>query len=122
MKEIVGPLGTEIIALALSPLLDSIVRIARLPDGAQVGIFCISSSFAEKMLSALRNAGINHLPLCHFFGAGSAGDGALAKLTVSIISSLPPAGSRSWSISPTKTSSSLSFLRIRPPLTCSGLP
>ncbi|HOB34460.1 MAG TPA: GntR family transcriptional regulator [Bacillota bacterium] len=68
VKEIVGPLGTEIIALALSPLLDSIVRIARLPDGAQVGIFCISSSFAEKMLSALRNAGINHLRFATFLG------------------------------------------------------
>lgn len=68
VKEIVGSLGTEIIALALSPLLDSIVRIARLPNEAQVGIFCISSNFADKMLASLRNAGINHLHYSNFLG------------------------------------------------------
>ncbi|MGI6364503.1 MAG: GntR family transcriptional regulator [Bacillota bacterium] len=68
VKEIVGSLGTEIIALALSPLLDSIVRIARLPNGAKVGVFCISSSYADKMLAALRNAGIHHLRFSTFLG------------------------------------------------------
>ncbi len=68
VKEIVGSCGTEIIALALSPLLDSIVRIARLPDDVQVGVFCISSNYADKMLSALRNAGINHLRYKTFLG------------------------------------------------------
>lgn len=68
VKEIVGSLGTEIIALALSPLLDSIVRIARLPDGAHVGVFCISSNYADKMLAALRNAGISHLRFVTFLG------------------------------------------------------
>jgi|SRR5690554_1852270 len=66
VKEIVGDIGTEIIALALSPLLDSIVRIARLPNGAHVGIFCKSDMFADKMLSSLRNAGINHLRYSKF--------------------------------------------------------
>lgn len=68
VKEIVGNLGTQIIALALSPLLDSIVRIARLPNAAHVGIFCISQSFAEKMISSLRSAGIDHLRYSKFLG------------------------------------------------------
>jgi len=69
VKEIVGSLGTEIIALALSPLLDSIVRIARLPNSAHVGIFCNSISFADKMLASLRNAGISHLRFSKFLGS-----------------------------------------------------
>lgn len=69
VKEIVGEVGTEIVALALSPLLDSIVRIARLPNGAKVGIFCISQSFADKMKSSLRNAGIDHLHFFEFLGS-----------------------------------------------------
>lgn len=70
VKEVVGEIETEIIALALSPLLDSIVRIARLPNGSHVGIFCNSSSFADKMVSSLRNAGINHLHFSKFLGSG----------------------------------------------------
>lgn len=69
VKEIVGNVGTEIIALALSPLLDSIVRIARLPNEAHVGVFCISNSFAEKMIASLRSAGIDHLRFSKFLGS-----------------------------------------------------
>lgn len=61
VKDIVGDVGTEIISIALSPLLDSIVRIARIPNNAHVGIFCLSNNFAEKMIASLRSAGINHL-------------------------------------------------------------
>ncbi|MTI94511.1 MAG: GntR family transcriptional regulator [Firmicutes bacterium] len=69
VREIVGKIDTEIIALALSPLLDSIVRIARLPNGSNVGIFCTSYLFADKMIASLRNAGITHLRFERFLGA-----------------------------------------------------
>lgn len=64
VREIVG--AVEIIALALSPLLDSIVRIARLPDGSRVGIFSNSQLFADKMIASLKNAGITHLQFSVF--------------------------------------------------------
>lgn len=67
VQEIVGDTGdTEIIALALSPLLDSIVRIARLPDGSKVGIFSTSKLFADKIIASLRSAGISHLQFAIF--------------------------------------------------------
>jgi DNA-binding transcriptional regulator YhcF (GntR family) len=66
VRKIVGSINTEIIALALSPLLDSIVRIARLPNGSNVGIFCTSSMFADKMIASLRSAGITHLRFQRF--------------------------------------------------------
>ncbi len=69
VKEIVGDLGTEIISIALSPLLDSIVHIARIPNDAHVGIFCLSNNFADKMIASLRSAGINHLQYSVFLGS-----------------------------------------------------
>ena len=69
VKEIVGDVGPEIISLALSPLLDSIVHIARIPNSAHVGIFCLSSNFAEKMVASLRSAGIHHLQYSTFLGS-----------------------------------------------------
>lgn len=69
VKEIVGDVGTEIISIALSPLLDSIVHIARIPNNAHVGIFCLSNNFADKMIASLRSAGINHLQYSVFLGS-----------------------------------------------------
>lgn len=68
VKEIVGDIGPEIISIALSPLLDSIVHIARIPNQAHVGIFCLSDNFADKMIASLRNAGIDHLRYSTFLG------------------------------------------------------
>lgn len=68
VKEVVGDVGTEIISIALSPLLDSIVHIARIPNNAHVGIFCLSNNFAEKMIASLRSAGISHLQYSIFLG------------------------------------------------------
>jgi GntR family transcriptional regulator len=68
VREIVGEVGPEIISIALSPLLDSIVHIARIPNRAQVGVFCLSNSFAEKMIASLRGAGIDHLSYSTYLG------------------------------------------------------
>ena len=68
VRELVGP-DVEIIALALNPLLDSIVRIARLPEGSSVGIFSNSKLFADKMIASLRNAGITYLNFSLFLGS-----------------------------------------------------
>lgn len=68
VKEIVGDVGPEIISIALSPLLDSIVHIARIPNQAHVGIFCLSDSFSDKMIASLRSAGIDHLKFSTFLG------------------------------------------------------
>ena len=42
--------------------------IARIPKGSQVGIFCLSNSFSEKMIASLRGAGISHLRYKTFLG------------------------------------------------------
>lgn len=74
VREALGEVKTQVIALALSPLLDSIVRIARLPNHSQVGVFCISDLFAEKMIASLKNAGITHLKFKKFLAPADTQD------------------------------------------------
>ena len=69
VRDIVGGVGPEIISIALSPLLDSIVHIARIPSDAHVGIFCLSNIFAEKMIASLSSAGIDHLHYSTFLAS-----------------------------------------------------
>lgn len=51
----------DILGIALDPVMESIVRIARLPAGSQVLLVCISQAFAERVLKSMEIAGISEL-------------------------------------------------------------
>ena len=61
VKELVRVKGVDIVGIALDPQLESIVKIARLPQGTRLGIVCLSGTFAAKIKSSLRKAGIDYL-------------------------------------------------------------
>ncbi|MFC4766138.1 GntR family transcriptional regulator [Effusibacillus consociatus] len=49
----------QVLAIALDPQLETIVKIARVPHGKRVGLVCRSDNFASKVLLALKNAGLD---------------------------------------------------------------
>lgn len=63
VKELVNVKGLDVIGIALDPQLETIVKIARLPQGTKLGIVCLSDTFATKIMSSLRRAGIEHLDI-----------------------------------------------------------
>ncbi|SES77384.1 GntR family transcriptional regulator [Anaerobranca gottschalkii] len=66
IKNLPIPHNTELIPIALSPQLETIVKIARLPAEQNVALICHSETFANKIKSSLQSAGINHLQLTEF--------------------------------------------------------
>lgn len=58
VKEIVQN-RNQVLAIALDPQLETIVKIARIPYGKRVGLVCRSDNFASKVLLALKNAGLD---------------------------------------------------------------
>lgn len=63
VKELVNVKGLDVIGIALDPQLETIVKIARLPQGTKLGVVCLSDTFAAKIMSSLRRAGIEHLDI-----------------------------------------------------------
>ncbi len=63
VKELVKVKGVDIIGIALDPQLETIVKIARLPQGTRLGIVCLSETFAAKIKGSLKRADINHLEI-----------------------------------------------------------
>lgn len=63
VKELVKFKGIETIGIALDPQLETIVKIARLPQGTRLGIVCLSETFAVKVMNSLKRAGIDHLEM-----------------------------------------------------------
>lgn len=59
VKKLFAGTDKQILGIALDPLLESIVRIARLPAGKKVGLVCISEEFAERVKKSIENAGID---------------------------------------------------------------
>lgn len=55
------PVDQPVLAIALDPLLETIVRIARIPRGKRLGLICLSTNFAEKVVNSIRSAGIDYL-------------------------------------------------------------
>ncbi len=55
--------GQELLGIALDPDMETIVRIARLPQGTRVGLVCLSWAFADRVRQSIRNAGITGLEL-----------------------------------------------------------
>ncbi len=57
------PAEKRVLAVALDPQLETIVRIARIPRGSKLGLVCISETFAEKVVASINEAGIDSVPL-----------------------------------------------------------
>jgi GntR family transcriptional regulator len=53
--------SADILGIALDPVMESIVKIARLPQGTNVLLCCISEAFAERVLKSMELAGISEL-------------------------------------------------------------
>lgn len=51
----------DLIGIALNPQLETIVKIARLPQDGVLGVICASDTFVAKIKNSLRQAGIDHL-------------------------------------------------------------
>ncbi len=66
VKSMVAFEDSEIIPIALSPQLESIVKIARFPAEENVALVCQSEIFANKVRSSIQGAGINHLEFTQF--------------------------------------------------------
>ncbi|PKM82958.1 MAG: GntR family transcriptional regulator [Firmicutes bacterium HGW-Firmicutes-14] len=64
VKKLVTVKGVDIIGIALDPQLETIVKIARLPQGTRLGIVCLSETFISKIKGSLKRAGIDHLDIC----------------------------------------------------------
>ncbi len=53
----------DVLAISLDPELETIVKIARIPEQSEVGLVCRSERFAGKIRSALRQAGLDSFRL-----------------------------------------------------------
>jgi DNA-binding transcriptional regulator YhcF (GntR family) len=62
VKELLGQ-RKNVLAIALDPQLETIVRIARIPAGKRVGLVCRSDNFASKVLLALKTAGLDGMDI-----------------------------------------------------------
>ena len=62
VRRVVGT-DKRVLAVALDPQLETVVRIARVPKSKRLGLVCISTNFAEKVKKSICEAGIDHEPL-----------------------------------------------------------
>lgn len=51
----------DILGIALDPVMESIVKIARLPQGTEVLLVCLTETFAERVIKSIERAGISEL-------------------------------------------------------------
>jgi GntR family transcriptional regulator len=58
VKELLGT-RKNVLAIALDPKIETIVRTARIPASKKIGLVCKSGNFAGKVLLALKNAGLD---------------------------------------------------------------
>ena len=59
IKTLLDKLPTPILGISLQPKLETIVRIAKLTMGRDLALVCESNSFAEKVIAALKQAGLH---------------------------------------------------------------
>lgn len=59
VKLLLDKLSTPILGISLQPKLETIVRIAKLTMGRDLALVCESHSFAEKVIVALKQAGLH---------------------------------------------------------------
>ncbi|UOF90432.1 GntR family transcriptional regulator [Fodinisporobacter ferrooxydans] len=62
VKELIGN-RKQVLAIALDPQLETIVKIARIPAGRKIGLICRSDNFANKVMLSLKNAGLDGLQM-----------------------------------------------------------
>jgi GntR family transcriptional regulator len=62
VRELLG-VRKNVLAIALDPQIETIVRIARIPPGRKIGLVCKSDNFAGKVLLALKNAGLDGMDI-----------------------------------------------------------
>jgi len=65
LQEVRSLLSDDIktVGIALDPEMETMVRIAQLPQQAKVGLLCLSDIFAERVMKSLNQSGLNHLRL-----------------------------------------------------------
>lgn len=59
VKELTSDLNKEVLGVAITPCLETIVKIAKYPKGTKFGLVCISNEFQFKVQSALKSAGLD---------------------------------------------------------------
>jgi len=59
VREMASGTGVDVLGIALDPLLETMVRIARIGDGKRVGLVCSSKDFAERVMKSLSQSGIS---------------------------------------------------------------
>lgn len=62
VKELLGK-RKNVLAIALDPQMETIVRIARIPEGKRIGLICRSENFASKVLLALKMASLDNMDI-----------------------------------------------------------
>ncbi len=65
LQEVRSLLGddVEVVGIALDPEMETMVRIAQLPQQASVGLLCLSETFAERVLKSLGQSGLDYLDI-----------------------------------------------------------
>jgi DNA-binding transcriptional regulator YhcF (GntR family) len=63
VKAILEPLGKEVTAIYAAPHIQTFMRIAQLPQGTRVGLFCGTEKGACSMKDALEKAGISNISI-----------------------------------------------------------
>jgi GntR family transcriptional regulator len=61
LRKLLAKTGKEVIALAVKPHLESLIRIAGIPSGTSVALVCVNKSGAEEMKQTLDDSGIREL-------------------------------------------------------------
>ncbi len=61
VRELFPGRADDILGIALDPVMETIVRIARLPQGSQVLLVCLSERFAERVCKSMELAGITEV-------------------------------------------------------------
>ena len=63
VKNFTSDLHKDVVGVAINPSLETIVKIARYPEGTRFAFFCISNEFKFKVENALKSAGLDNLKL-----------------------------------------------------------
>lgn len=63
MKQFLSGLHTELLEIAMEPKMETIVKLARIPAGAAVGLICSTDDFADEVKKSLQRIGLGNVEL-----------------------------------------------------------
>lgn len=63
VNELIGEFNKEVLGVAINADLETIVKIARYPEGTKFGFVCISEEFMFKIRGALEKAGLGNIDI-----------------------------------------------------------